>query len=87
MVRRAARVLADAVACARGPADPVEIAKPSGTALHVRLEEVDGTPEALAPRGRLGLEPIDERPEVLLSEEPLVRLHDERPKEVLVSGE
>ena len=86
-VRRAARLLADAVACARGPANPVEIAKPSGAALHVRLEEVDRAAEALAPRGRLGLEPIDERAEVLLAEEPLVRFDDERAQEVLVAGE
>ena len=62
--RRAARLLADAVARARGPADPVEVAEPSGAALHVRLEQVHRAAEAVAPRGRLGLEPVDERAEV-----------------------
>ena len=86
-VHRAARLFADAVARPRGPADPVQVPQRSGAVLDVRLEQVHRSAEALAPGGRLGFDAIDERTKVVLAEDSLVRLVDERPQQGRVAGE
>ena len=87
VVRDRTRVFADAVTRPRDPSNAVEVAQRSGAVLHVRLEQVHRAAEAIAPRRRLRVDAIDERAEVVLSEDPLVRLVDERSQQVCVAGE
>ena len=68
---------ADAIARTRRPARAVEVAKPARAALHVGLEQVHRSAEALVTRHGLRVEAIDEGAEILLAEESLVRARHE----------